>query len=63
MCYVVNNLDNISYLCPILGKLCIYETNLEYVLRRYQQEQGRKGNDLRERNSEGFPAGTGVVAL
>lgn len=63
MCYVVNNLDYILYLCQILGKLCIYETNLEYVLRRYQQEQGRKGNDLRERNSEEFPAGTGVVAL
>ena len=35
MCYVVNNLDYILYLCQILGKLCIYETNLEYVLRRY----------------------------
>ena len=63
MCYVVNYLEENSYLCQILGKLCIYETNLEYVLRRYQQEQGRKGNDLRERNSEGFPAGTWVVAL
>ena len=35
---VVNNLDNISYLCTKIGKLCIYETNLEYVLRRYRQE-------------------------
>ena len=63
MCYVVNNLDYILYLCPILGELCIYETNLEYVLRRNQQEQRRKGNDLRERNSKEFPASTWVVAL
>ena len=63
MCYGVNNLDYILYLCPILGELCIYETNLEYVLRRNQQEQRRKGNDLRERNSEEFSASTGLVAL
>ena len=30
MCYVANCLNNICYLCTILGKLCIYETNLEY---------------------------------
>ena len=47
----------------ILFKLGTYETNLEYVLRRNQQEQRREGNDLRERNSEGISASTWVVAL